>query len=51
MIKQIIQKYQNPSGKISIPHVDYLGVPHRSDGDYDYFGAHPSSVPSSKNEH
>ena len=51
MIKQIIQKYQNPSGKILTPHVDYLGVPYRSDGDYDYFGAHPSSVPSSKNEH
>ena len=51
MISKIIQKYQNPSGKILTLHIDYLGVPYRSDGDYDYFGANPKSVPSSKNEH
>lgn len=46
-----IKKFQQPAGKLFIPHVDYLGIPYRSDGNYDYFGAHPESTPKTKTEH
>lgn len=37
--------------KLLIPHKDYLGIPYRQDGDYNYFEAHPEDVPSNSDEH
>lgn len=40
-----------PGTKLLIPHKDYLGVPYKQDGDYNYFEAHPENVPSNPGEH
>lgn len=37
--------------KLLIPHKDYLGIPYKQDGDYNYFEAHPENIPTNPNEH
>ena len=37
--------------KLLTPHKDYLGIPYKQDGDYNYFEAHPENVPSNPGEH
>ena len=37
--------------KLLIPHKDYLGIPYKQDGDYDYFEAHPENMPTKPEEH
>ena len=34
-----------------IPHKDYLGIPYKQDGDYNYFEAHPENMPTKPEEH
>lgn len=37
--------------KLLTPHKDYLGIPYKQDGDYDYFSAHPENMPAKPEEH
>lgn len=37
--------------KLLIPHKDYLGIPYKQDGDYNYFEAHPENMPTNPEEH
>lgn len=37
--------------KLLVPHKDYLGIPYKQDGDYNYFEAHPENMPTNSNEH
>ena len=37
--------------KLLTPHKDYLGIPYKQDGDYNYFEAHPENIPTNPDEH
>ena len=46
-----IKKFQQPAGKLFVTHKDYLGIPYKQDGDYNYFEAHPENIPTKPEEH
>ena len=37
--------------KLLTPHKDYLGIPYKQDGSYNYYAAHPTNMPTKSGEH
>ena len=37
--------------KLLTLHKDYLGIPYKQDGDYNYYAAHPTNIPTKSGEH